>query len=171
MTFCKTIDYNLQKRFSMKYIFFILLAVFSGCSVAPQIKETKIVTLKTPKLKFNDIGYVTKTSDSVSIDLYIAGKALKSISIDRMVCISGEGCISKDSFNNDYLYDNYPSDLLKNVLLAKPIYNAKGLQKSAGEFSQTIKNAEVDIRYIVNQHATYFKDRKNNILIKLKDTK
>jgi len=79
--------------------------------------------------------------------------------------------MTKSSFNDTYLYDAYPPDLLKNILLGKPIYNGEGVQRSDGEFSQTIKTPEVDIRYIVNRYQTYFKDRKNNILIKIKDTK
>lgn len=128
-----------------------------------------MVVLKTPKIKFADVAYVSGGDDAVTLELYVAGKALKTISIDRMVCVEGEGCMQESSFNDEYLCSGYPADLLKNVLLGKPIYGGQNLERSSGEFSQSIQDAEVNIRYIVNQHRIYFKDKTNNILISIKD--
>lgn len=153
----------------MKYIVFVFALFFIACSTHTYEKQSKIVVLKTPKIKFADIAYISRGKDAVVLDLYVAGKALKTITIDNLVCVEGAGCISKDTFNEEYLSPSYPANLLQNVLLGKPIYEGKNIERSAGEFSQTIKDAEVNIRYIVNARRIYFKDKTNNILISIKE--
>ena len=153
----------------MKYLLLLITLFFVACSTHTYEKQSKMVILKTPKIKFADVAYISRGDDAVVLDLYVAGKALKNISIDGMVCVDGEGCMQKSSFNDEYLCSGYPADLLKNVLLGKPIYGGENIERSSGEFSQSIKNAEVNIRYIVNAHRIYFKDKTNNILISIKD--
>ena len=154
----------------MKYILLVLTLFLVACSTHTYgVREPKTVVLKTPKIKFADVAYLSRSDESVAVELYAVGHALKTISIDSMVCIKGEGCMSKSAFNDAYLCSGYPPNLLKNVLLGKPIYGGKNMERSGGEFSQTIKNAEVNIRYIVNTHRIYFKDKTNNILISIKE--
>lgn len=100
----------------------------------------------------------------------MAGTVVEKISINHLVCVSA-GCMSKQGFNNEYLNGSYPSDILQNILLAKPIYDAKNRVKTEDGFEQYIKDEKVDIKYKVTSNITYFKDRKNKIIFKIKDIK
>lgn len=154
---------------SMKYLLLTTILFLVACSTHTYEKQVKLVVLKTSKIKFADIAYVGQANDAVVLELYIAGKALKTISIDRLVCVADEGCLSKSSFNKEYLFDGYPEDLMKNVLLGKPIYESKNVKYLQGEMLQVIQEKNVDITYRVSTHRIYFKDKTNNILISIKE--
>lgn len=153
----------------MKYLLVFLVLFFSACSVKQLEKSSKMVVFKTKNIRFSDLGYISRGDNSVEIDLYLAGKAFKKISIDGMVCIEGEGCMRKSSFNEEYLCSAYPDDLLKNVFLGKPIYGGKNMFQTDNGFMQDILEQEVDIVYGVNAKEIYFKDRRNKILIKIRE--
>ena len=154
----------------MKYILMIFIMLFSACSTKNyEITKTKIIIIKSPKIKFSDLGYIRNSDESIELELFIAGKAIEKISINHLVCTS-EGCMSKGGFNEDYLNENYPDDILQNILLAKPIYDKQNLEKTKDGFTQNINSLHVDISYRVSLHVTFFKDRKNNIILKIKDT-
>ena len=153
-----------------KYITAILFLILSaGCGTKQLEKTSKMVVFKTKQIKFSDVAYLAQDKNSVEIDLYIAGKAFKKISINTLVCIENEGCIRKSSFNEEYLSSAYPDELLKNVFLGKPIYEGRNLQKTVDGFEQNIFDNGVDIAYKVEANQIYFKDKSNAILIKVKD--
>ena len=154
----------------MKYLPLIFILFFSACSVKEyQQTKTKIVIIKSPKLKFSDVGYLRNSDDAVELELFNAGVAIEKIHINHLICVSA-GCMTKQGFNQDYLNSAYPSDILQNILLAKPIYGAMGIVKTDNGFEQYIKDDNVDIKYKVTKNVTYFKDRKNHIILKIKDT-
>ncbi|QOP41981.1 hypothetical protein [Sulfurimonas marina] len=155
----------------MKYLLIFLVLFFSACSVKQLEKSSKMVVFKTKNIRFSDLGYIGEGKESVEIDLYVVGKAFKKISIDGMICIEGEGCMRKSSFNEEYLSSSYPDDLLKNVFLGKPIFEQKNLLRTDIGFVQIIQSNGVDIVYKVELNEIYFKDRKNKILIRIKDVK
>jgi len=142
-----------------------------GCSLAPlDTKQTKIALIKSPKLKFQDIAYIQHNKDNIELELYSAGVAVGKIAIGYMVC-TNEGCITKERFNQEFFGVNYPKDTLENILRAQPIFNGKNLQKKGTGFVQHIRGEGYDIIYKVSSFQTFFKDRKNHIIIKLKDLK
>ncbi len=154
----------------MKYFFLALIIVMSGCSTKEYISNTpKLLILKTPKIKFSDIAYIHKNNESVKVDLYMAGQVVKSIEIARLICVSKEGCISKSLFNKLYLNSAYPDTIMKNLFLSRPIYKGINLHSTQEGFIQEVNDSEVSIQYTVTPHATVFRDRKNHILIKIKD--
>ena len=155
----------------MKYLLLAFSLFFSACSVKNyETTQTKIITIKTQKLKFADLGYVRNTNDALELELFVAGKSVFLVAFESDVC-THEGCMSRAAFNEAYLNAAYPDELLQNVILGKPIYGAKGLQKNAEGFSQHLKSQSVDILYRVNVKEIYFKDKKNKILIKIKEIK
>ena len=155
----------------MKYIILILAIFFSACSVKNyEHTQTKIIIIKSPKIKFADIGYLRNSDDSIELELFIAGKAIEKISINHLICVS-EGCMSKSGFNEDYLHPSYPNEILQNILLGQEIYNGKTKVKTDGGFEQRIETESANIVYRVNQDSILFKDRKNKIIFKIKDTK
>jgi len=149
----------------------ILVFFFSACSVKNYEKtQTKIIIIKSPKIKFADIGYLRNSDDSIELELFMAGKAIQKITINHFICTL-EGCMSKSGFNSDYLNSNYPDDILQNILLGKEIYSGKNKVKTNDGFEQKIQSRHVEIIYKVKPHAILFKDKKNKIIFKLKDTK
>ena len=155
----------------MKYLLLIFILIFSACSTKNyDITKTKIVIIKSPQIKFSDLGYLRNSENSIELELFIAGHAIQKISINHLICVS-EGCMSKSGFNEDYLNENYPDDILQNILLAKPIYNSENLEKTADGFIQHISSVHVEIVYKVTQNQVFFKDKKNKIIFKIKDIK
>ena len=156
----------------MKHLFWVLFIVLlSGCSIKNyEHTQTKLITIKSEMLRFSDIGYIRHTDDAIELDLFMAGHVYKRIHINHLICID-EGCMSKASFNEEYLCKEYPDSLLQNILLGKEIYNGKNSLKKADGFEQNIKTSGVDIKYIVDSHKIYFKDKANHILVKIKDIK
>jgi hypothetical protein len=147
----------------------VMVFLFSGCSTKNfSQRESKVVFIKSPLLKFSDIGYIKTQNTAVELDLYSAGVAVERISIDTLVCTK-DGCMPKGMFNSRYLNGAYPEDTMQNILLAKPIFHGKNLQKTPAGFTQKIHNLHVDIIYRVTPKETFFKDKKNKIIVKLKD--
>ncbi|MBU0720855.1 hypothetical protein KJ877_05890 [bacterium] len=155
----------------MKYIVLVFTLLFSACSIKNyEHTHSKILIIKSPKIKFADLGYVRNSSKSIELELFVAGQSIEKITINHLICVR-EGCMSKGGFNTDYLHPSYPAELLQNILLGQSIYEGKNRVKSNEGFEQYIKDEEVDILYKVSSDTVYFKDKKNKILFKIKDTK
>jgi hypothetical protein len=154
----------------MKYLLVALTLFVSACSIKNyDINSTKLLTLKTSKLRFSDIAYLRYSGDAIELELYTAGQVVDTFRIDHLVCVGSKGCLTKSQFNTQYLVGSYPSDLLQHILVAKAIYGGKNLQKTEDGFIQYINTQEVAIVYKVTPKSVYFKDKKNHILIKIKD--
>ncbi len=153
----------------MKQILLIFALFFSACSIKDYERtQTKIITIKSPKIKFSDAGYLRNSGKTLELELFMAGKSIEKITLNHLICTS-EGCMSKSGFNKDYLNASYPDDIMQNMLLSHPIYGGKNLKKIDDGFEQYIKDESVDIVYKVDSRAVYFKDRKNRIIFKIKD--
>ena len=160
----------------MKFIqtFFILWAslfLLSGCTAKKYEKnESSLIIIKTPQIKFADLGYIRKNRDEVRVDLFTAGQLIQSIEINNIVCVD-DGCLTKSAFNTDYLHPSYPDDLLLDVLLARPIFDKASLEKTEMGFIQKLKSTEYNIVYRIENGNIYFKDKLNGLLIKISKTK
>lgn len=153
----------------MKYIFILLALLLSACSLKNyEHTESKVVIIKTPKLKFSDLAYIKHTDSAVALELFVAGKLVQKISIDYFICVN-DACMSKNSFNSEYLNAEYPDELLQNIILGLPIYERKNLIKTPQGLEQNIQTNSVNINYRVNSKEIYFKDKKNRIIFKIKD--
>ncbi|MBA1433586.1 MAG: hypothetical protein FAF04_08375 [Epsilonproteobacteria bacterium] len=154
----------------MKYFVVVVLLFFSACSIKNyEQTATKLVTIKTKKFRFSDLGYLRHSDDALQLELFMAGQVIKRIEINHLVCVSDEGCIDKKTFNAECLSANYPESILQNILLGKEIFSGRNLQKTSFGFIQNILTQDVAIDYRVSPKEIYFKDRKNHILFKIKD--
>lgn len=149
----------------------VSLFILSGCGPKQySINESCLIVIKTPKLKFADLGYIRRNSDEVRADLFVAGQLVQRIEVSTLICVD-DGCLSKSQFNEDYLHPSYPDDLILNVLLGRPIFEKASLQKTEGGFIQNLKSDEYNIVYKMEYGKIYFKDKKNRFLIKISKTK
>jgi hypothetical protein len=155
----------------IKSFIVIFTLLFSACSIKNyEQTQTKIIIIKSPKIKFADIGYIRNSQKAIELELFIAGQAVEKITINYLICTS-QGCMSKSSFNKEYLNVAYPTEIMQNILLGSEIYEGQNRLKTDDGFIQEIKTNSVDIKYSVNSHQIFFKDRKNRIIFKIKDIK
>jgi len=153
----------------LKSSIFCLLLTFSACSIGEYThSNSKLIIIKTDKMKFADLGYVKQRDKSIRLELFVAGQNVQIIEINHLICLN-EGCMLRSNFNSEYLSENYPDTILQNIVLGTPIYNKKNLQKNEDGFEQKIQTSDVDILYRVTSKEHYFKDKKNKILFKIKD--
>ncbi len=128
-----------------------------------------MIVIKSPKLKYADMGYLRYEGDAVEMELFTAGIAVEKISIDKQVCVSA-GCMSEEAFVKEYLYKDYPRDTMRRVLQSEPVFDGNGTSESCGGVKiQNIRNDEMDIVYRHSVKETYFKDRLNGLMIKISD--
>jgi len=141
-----------------------------GCATKHySISTPKMIVIKSPKLKYADMGYLRYADDAVEVELFTAGVAVEKISIDNGVCVS-TGCMSEEAFVREYLYKDYPSDTMRRILQGEPIFGGIGGSESCGGVKfQNIRNDEMDIVYRRAPSEIYFKDRLNGLMIKISD--
>lgn len=151
------------------FILPVLILFLSACSIKNyNHTQTKIIIIKSPKIRFGDIGYLRNSSKAVELEMFEAGKVIGTITINHLVCINSV-CMTKSKFNKDYLNIHYPDDILQNILLANKIYNAQNIIQTKNGFEQKIDNKYVQIIYKVTPRIIYFKDKLNKIILKIKD--
>lgn len=147
-----------------------LILSMGGCTAKHySISSPKVITIKSPKLKFSDTGYIRYEKDAVEVELFTAGVAVEKISIDDKVCVSA-GCMSEEAFVKEYLYEAYPRDTMRRILQGEPIFNGKGKDETCGgALFQFIRDDEMDIMYRRKGNEILFKDRLNGLMIKIND--
>ena len=155
----------------VKYLLVIFALLMSACSIKNyEHTESKLIIIKSSKIKFADLGYIRNSDRAVELELFVAGKVVERISVNHLICVS-DGCMSKSGFNEDYLSRAYPETILQNILLGHEIYSGKNRVKTQDGFEQNIEDKNVNISYKVSSHVILFKDRKNSIIFKIKDIK
>jgi len=153
----------------MKYFLLVFILLFSACSIKEyEQTKSKLIIIKSPQIKFADLGYIRSTGSAIELELFMAGRSIKKIEINRLICVD-EGCMTRGGFNEDYLDESYPSDLLQNILLGNVIYDGLNKEKTEDGFIQKIKNDDVNIKYKVNKKQIFFKDKENEIIFKIKE--
>ncbi|NOZ91451.1 MAG: hypothetical protein GXO60_09225 [Epsilonproteobacteria bacterium] len=153
----------------------VILLTFNGCTGKNLVKksnqESAFIILKTPTMRYADMGFIYKGDSFVKVEIYSMGQPIMSLDINGMnVCMSTFKCMDKKDFNSKILVSSYPDTLLENIFQSKPIFNGKNLIKNNQGFVQNIKSNEYDIHYTVSPKETKFKDIKNKIVIKIKKT-
>lgn len=131
-----------------------------------EMNVSKLIVIKSPQIKYADLGYIRGHGNSIKVELYAMGNVVKSIEINRFICVD-DGCMLKTAFNEKYLSGSYPSDILENVILGHAIYDGKNLRKLYDGYIQNIKDENVDISYEVTSKQIRFRDSKNGILLKI----
>lgn len=150
----------------MKKLSFLIFAILLlGCSQKEfSQKEQYLITIKSKDLKFSDIGYISKNSDSVLVDIFSLGNQVLKFEMGNFISINGKTPILYSMFNAKFLDSTYPSQIIKNIFLGKPIFRGKNLEQDKNSFSQNIGK----IIYRVSKNEIYFRDVKNSILIRIR---
>ena len=157
-----------------KIVLNIILLLISGCSskniVKEKNQESAFIILKTPKIKYADMGFIYRSDSFVKVEIYQMGQAIMSLTINGMnICLSTLKCMEKREFNKEILITSYPDTLLENIFRGKPIFKGKNLQKDSSGFTQNIEDKDkYSIRYRVSGDNKIFRDTKNHIKIEVK---
>lgn len=148
-----------------KIIFIALF--FAGCANVNTKTKSVSVLIKSKLLKINDLGFVNFINNDINIQIYNSGKNALNLTIkDKLICVN-KICQSQALFNQKFFLRTHYEDLLKDIILMKPIYNGKYLKKNNCGFEQSIN--EFLIQYKVCGKDMEFIDTKNNIKIKIKE--
>ncbi len=153
----------------------VLFLIFSGCatknSVAKEDQESAFIVIRTPSMQYADQGFIYKKPDWTKIEIYGMGQPLLSIEINGMnICMSTFECMSKRDFNAKVLDAHYPPTLLEHIFRGEAIFDKQGFVPSRDGFSQKVtKKGEYDISYTVTATERKFRDKINNILIKVRE--
>ncbi len=149
-----------------------ILSLFTACvGMKPKKEESAFIVLKTPKIRYADMGFVTASPSDVKVEIYGAGQPLMKLEIGGLnICMSKFKCMDKEAFNERVLSGAYDKDLLENIFRGEPIFKGENIEKRKdGSFSQKLtKEGVYDISYSVNQKEQVFRDKLNKILIKVR---
>ncbi len=155
-------------RYSTLWVSLLLLFI-GGCALkeyAPS--EGKLITLKMPDFRFNDVGYVRYSDSGVEVELFSAGQLVEKFVIEENICTQ-DGCMEPKNFYRNYLHVNYPNATLRHIFRGEPIFQKQGLQKTAEGFKQLIDTDEYNIVYKVTSHSISFKDTRNRVMITIRE--
>jgi len=159
-----------MRKYSILWVNALILLFLGGCAgkVYHQ-SEPRLITIKSPLLKFSDMGYIRHDDTSVEVELFAAGVAVEKISIDKRVCVSA-GCMDEAEFTRKYLYPDYPADTMRRILLGEDIFSGQNKEElCSGTLFQFIRSEEMDVMYRRSPGKIYFKDRLNGLIIKIEE--
>lgn len=146
-----------------------LILFLAGCSIKPPIKQSQSVKVvfKSNAIKISDVGFLNYGDLYEHLQVLNLSKVILDIEAkEKDVCINGN-CFEAKFFNQKILSPLYPDTLIKNILRFQPIFGARGIQYSEEGFTQKFANDSYDIIYTVTDTRVYFKDIKENILIRI----
>jgi hypothetical protein len=154
----------------MQNIIYILLIIFfTSCTKKIEQSKPSTILIKSEKFKFYDTGFINKNNHFIEIKLFSTAKSLFDLKIENDICIN-LNCYKKDSFNRQFLSDEYEDDFLEKIFRKQKLNNSSYTKTNNG-FIQESKNINLDFIYKVENNNIYFKDFKNKILIKIKELK
>ncbi len=148
-----------NKYFLSLFSSLISIFFFIGCAT----KTTPVyVSIKSPKIRVSDAGFLKEGIGYKEIIIYKAGNApVKFVLKENRICINDK-CYNKFMFMKRY-FRGYEKDFFDKILSKKPL-SLKNLQKTKDGFIQKSKN----IVYIVKENSVLFKDRKRHIIVFIK---
>ncbi len=129
--------------------------------------DSYVATFKTKKFSYSDAAFIRDEGGVLDLQILTAGKPLLNLKLSSDICVD-HNCITKMEFNDEYLNHNYPPNLIDHVLRGEPIFDSQNLKKTTNGFMQKIETPDYFIKYKTFSNNIYFKDVKNNIVIKLR---
>lgn len=144
---------------------------FGGCTPKNYEKQESILLVfKTAVFKHNDLAFLYQNPENMKIEIYSNGQVASELTLDsKRICLSILKCMSHKRFNAEVLSSTYPEHLLLNVLRGRTIFSGVSLEKRRNGFTQKIVEAgKYDIDYSVLNKEIFFRDKINDIIIKVK---
>lgn len=150
-------------------ISFLVLSLFlNGCSIKDSTLHSNAyhIMIKNHQFAINDTGFLIVKSHTKELQVFSAASPILDLHVeDQKVCVNST-CTNKKYFNKEFFGAEHYDNLLADMILFKPIYEGKNLQKFQDGFEQKIVSSHYDILYRVQDGKLYFKDKTNRVLIK-----
>ena len=150
----------------MKLKFFIFHFSFSIFLIGCAVKTTPVyVNIVSPKIKISDEGFLKESFFYKKLIIYKAGsKPIELTLRDNKICINKE-CFNKYMFMKEY-FNGLSKDFFDKILNKKPL-SLKFYKKTKNGFFQKSDT----LFYKVTKNSVLFRDRKNKIVILIKNLK
>ena len=152
MTKCNFIKKTSQIGIAGVFLFFV------ACThkIQPLPKESYLLFIKAPQLKFNDFVWLSQNDEVLQLQAFSLGKSLTHIVIYKnknKICLQ-KYCTSKTEFNEEYLGTGYPKELFLQILLGQEIKEGQNRVRIQNGFEQKIGS----ISYKKKGNRVLFKD-------------
>ena len=159
-----------MKKFAKFALAVVACLAFGGCAALQSQKTSDkfIVTILTPPLKINDVGFLHKSANQLNLQIYSSGVNTVNLKINDKICMNG-ACFEKKEFNKKCLLGERYDDLFAEILERKPLYDGTNVMTNSCGFIQDISN--YSIKYEVCGKNIGFFDAKNRIKIIIKELK
>jgi hypothetical protein len=142
-------------RISFSFIFLV------GCAV----KTVPVYTvINTPYIKVSDQGFLKKGVSYKKLIIYKNANVPVGISLYKNSICLNKNCYPKEKFINT-LSNDYPKNLLDNIIEKKPVENLGKITQLKNGFLQ--KNSR--FFYLVTKNKVLFKDKLKKIIIMIKE--
>ncbi len=160
----------------VKNVLFMMLVMWGmgGCATKEYAKQESVfIVFKTPTFRHADLGFMYANADEMKVEIYSNGEAVMALEIGKeKICMSLLECLDKKSFNRSVLSKEYPVDILRHIFSGEEIFSGLHRLKIRNGFTQNIVKADkYNINYTVLNKQIIFRDKINNILIKVKRLK
>ncbi|MDR2034603.1 MAG: hypothetical protein LBP89_08245 [Helicobacteraceae bacterium] len=158
----------------MRAFFFIILTaatLLTGCAKKIEALESRsvIATIKTPNLSVSQAGFISVLpNDKYRLQIYAAGQGALELTVGEKICQGALRCLSAGEFNKRYLSENYPPNLMRDVIAARAISNLENavvIDSENGWTQNARSSGKYDVSYEKNGGATRFRDSLNKVLI------
>lgn len=160
--------------FKKSFFFLLGIALINGCVTTEYDKQESIfIVFKTPTFKHADLGFMYENTEELKVEIYSNGQAVMALEIGKEnICMSLLECMSKKSFNKKVLSAYYPVDILRHIFRGKEIFSGQNFVKTRNGFTQKLmKTGKYNINYSVLNKKIVFRDKVNDIMIKIKRLK
>lgn len=154
----------------MKRIFFLFIALFFGACASKNTSfnsQSVLLSVSSNSMRFSEAGFLKENSKTLDLEIYKLGQAFFELKIRDKICLNSV-CYDKKNFNEKFFQNAYYDDILKDILLAKPLWKGHNLEKNECGFSQKLKKSSYDIFYEVCDDKSTFFDKKTKMKIILK---
>ncbi|QKG28488.1 putative lipoprotein [Campylobacter sp. RM16187] len=157
----------MNKFLKITNIFFIIFILTSCAGLqTKRVSNTFAITILSPIIKINDVGFLHKSSNSLNLQIYSSGVNLANIKISDRICVSAV-CYEKKEFNKIFFLNEHYDEFFKEILEREPIYDRQNLVTNECGFSQNL--SKYSIQYEVCNNNISFNDAKNRIKIIIKE--
>lgn len=151
----------------MKRIFpFLIVLFFSACVIKNTHfnSQSVLLSVSSNSMRFSEAGFLKQDSKTLDLEIYKLGQAFFELKIRDKICLNS-ACYDKKNFNEKFFQNTYYDDILKDILLAKPLWKGRDLEKNECGFTQELKNSSYDIFYQVCGDKSTFFDKKTKVKI------
>ena len=162
-----TLKGQILKKISLILLFALF---FTGCvaTKTPQSSQAFQVTLFSPMVKINDVGFFHEYKNELNLQIYSSGVNTANIRIKDKICVNG-ACFSKSEFNEKFFLAPHYESIFEEILKRQKIYDGKGLTSLECGFRQDLSS--YFIKYEVCDSYVKFVDSKNKIRVIIKELK